>query len=138
MCETHIAEKLMKVFDQSPSLFEKQKINIFKGREWFLLSSDDELKPKLKEGEKMDYIFITAESFKKYLFHSVYHLNLKKVLEKYGNKNTKVIIFSCCNDCDGFVKNRYGNIITDFLAIDSPVETIAKKYFADFLAINIS
>lgn len=136
MSEVRIAEDLIKIFDQSPSLFGKPKIKIFHGREWFFSVSDDEIQPAPQESEKMDYIFMTAESLKKYSYHPVYNLDLRKVLEKYGTKDTKVIVFSCCCDCTDFVTDHYRDIVTNFLGRDCPVEYIVKKYFTDCLAID--
>jgi len=136
MCDTYMANGLRKIFDQKPSIFGKPKLKIFSGREWWLLVSDDEIEPSPTEGEKMDYIFMTVEKLKKYYSHPVYQLDLKKVLNKYGNDNTKVILFSCCSICKDFVQDMYKDISIDFQERGFPVEDIIEKYFTDYLAID--
>lgn len=127
MCNAVIAKHLEKL--------SSTKFKVFKGREWFLNSG--EIIPELPENERFDYIFMTAESLKKYFFHPIYCLDLKKILIKYGMEETKIVVFSCnnCWDCNNFVRDNYKDLNIDFLHnsnnFESMSKEIMKKYFLD-------
>jgi hypothetical protein len=92
-------------------------IKIFTGREFWLCvnNSEEELKP-MCNGEKIDFLFISAENLAKYAFHPHYQFNLEKVIEKFGDENTKIFILSCCEECNNFVKNSYKNLSMELVA----------------------
>lgn len=114
----------------------KPKINIpikvFNGREWFMsILGDEELGPEYK-GEKFDIIFLSAESLRKYYGHD-YKMDLRTILEKYGNEQTKVIIFRCsvCVECNDFVRHKYTDV--DFEFAD---QNYIFKYFNEYIVFE--
>jgi hypothetical protein len=94
-------------------------VKIFTGRENWLCTdnSERELKPTWR-GEKIYYLFMSAENLHKYFDHHTYHLDLKKVVEKFGDKNTKIFILSGFEECNSFVRRYYRDLSFEFIDHD--------------------
>ena len=136
-----VSLELKKIFPNETTLFGEPKVKVFQSLEWFFTSPDDSwLGPDYK-GDKFDFIFITADSLKKYYYHP-YKLNLRTIIEKYGKEGTKVVVTKCtsCGDCNDFVKSMYSDmdidLINDTRYPDEMSEKIIKDYLNQHLPID--
>ncbi len=146
MSDLHLASQLREKLSLDGSLFDTPEIKIFHGSEQFLnLGEEPGFVLDYKgerfrwQGEKMNYMFLSARGLKEY--HDDYNLNLKDVVEKYGAENAKILILPCvaCSECNKHVKNWYPGIITDFCTVTDriiEVDSLIETYFKELLVVG--
>jgi len=134
-----IAEFLRDTFTQTDTLFGKPKVKIFSGREWFMTKNPEDELGREYQGEKMDYIFVSAEHTAKYRTHPGYKTDLAVIKEKIGKEDAKVVVLECraCSECNEETRYAFEDVITEFFKYYhyEDRQVLLERYFQEYLEV---